>query len=102
MLNRSTLMRDAWAHYRRVQIPGRAFDRALFGQVLAFIWKGARVRLQADREAAARRAAAPIVVPVVDQPMTEMEVRIDGLKYLSARYRIDIMEREIRAEYAFG
>ncbi|WP_136625036.1 hypothetical protein [Aureimonas flava] len=93
-------MKSVWAHFRRVASPHRPFCRKLFSQVLAFMWKSERVRIQAAREAAVRVAATPIVVSAPARPLSPMEARIDGLKYLSARYRIDLMAAEIRAEYA--
>lgn len=100
MHNRSTFMRSVWQHFRRVANPRRPFDRKLFGEVLRFMWKSERVRLEAERERQARMAAAPIVSPAPARPLSEMEARIDGLKYLSARYPIGRMAAEIRAEYA--
>ncbi len=58
---------------------------------------------QAEREPQALAAKPVVSVRISDTapaPMSAMEARIDGLKYLSTRYRIDLMEREIRAEYA--
>lgn len=100
MHTRSTFMRSVWQHFRCVANPRQAFCRKLFAQVLAFMWKGERIRLDAERERQERRRAAPIVVAAPARPLSPMEARIDGLKYLSARYRIDLMERDIRAEYA--
>lgn len=100
MHNRSAFMKTVWQHFRRVANPRQAFCRKLFGEVLRFMWKGERVRLDAERERKAPCRAAPIVVPAPARPLSEMEARIDGLKYLSARYRIDLMAAEIRAEYA--
>ncbi len=34
------------------------------------------------------------------EPLSEMEARIDALKWMSARYPIGRMELEIRAQYA--
>lgn len=105
MLNRSAFMKAVWSHYRRVAGPLSPFDRKLFADVLRFMWKPERARLQAERERQAR--AAEIVtcsgreqLAAPTRPLTEMERRIDGLKYLSARYPVGRMEREIRAEYA--
>lgn len=100
MINRSNFMKSVWMQYRRTAFPGRPFDRKHFALCLTFMWKGERVRIQAERERRAL-AAQPVVVasPVRTAPMSEMERRIDGLKFLSTRYRIDLMEREIRAEY---
>lgn len=100
MYDRTDIMRRAWAHYRRVASPNRPFDRKLFGQVLAYTWKGARVRADAERERAARRAEAPVAVSAELRPMSEMEARIDALKYLSFRYSAAAAEAAIRAEYA--
>ncbi|WP_416356323.1 hypothetical protein ACLNGM_20170 [Aureimonas phyllosphaerae] len=101
MINRSTFMKSVWVHFRRVANPRQAFCRKLFAQVLAFMWKSERIRIQADRETAARRAQpVAFIVQTPARPLSPTEARIDSLKYLSARYNISLMEREIRAEYS--
>ena len=102
MQNRSAFMRTVWQHFRRVANPRQAFCRKLFAQVLAFMWKSERVRLDAERERRVNLQSqhSAVIEATPPRPLSEMEARIDGLKYLSARYAIGIMEREIRAEYA--
>lgn len=102
MHNRSAFMRSVWQHFRRVANPRQAFCRKLFGEVLRFMWKSQRVRLEAERERQANLQSqhSAVIEAAPARPLSPMEARIDGLKYLSARYRIDLMAAEIRAEYA--
>ncbi len=99
MLNRPTLMKDAWTHYRRVAGPRRAFDRKLFADVLRFMWGQFRARAAAVAERLARPAPAP-VVKVETAAERAMNARLEALQLLPFRYRIEPMAAAIRAEYA--
>lgn len=99
MLNRSTLMKDAWAHYRRVAGPRRSFDRRLFADVLRFIWSQFHARVAATAERLARPAPAPVAKAETDAECA-MNARLDALQLLPFRYRIEPMAAAIRAEYA--
>ncbi|WP_427026571.1 hypothetical protein ACP4J4_20350 (plasmid) [Aureimonas ureilytica] len=109
MVNRSDLMKAAWVRYRQGARRFIKFDRIAFASALRIEWSCAQARarrLQRERDlydaapAAVAKVEKPIVVTSEPAEMSEMERRIDGLKYLSTRYRIDLMERAIRAEYA--
>lgn len=103
MHNRTAIMKAAWSQYRSMQGPRQPFNRKLFADVLRFIWSETKRRACNNAEAEARRARAIAdfarlpVVPLA--PLSELEQRIDALKYLSFRHNIAAMERSIRAEY---
>lgn len=110
MVNRSDLMKAAWARYRQGARRFIKFDRIAFASALRIEWHCAQARarrLQRERDlyetapapAAVAKAEKPVAITSEPAEMSEMERRIDGLKYLSTRYRIDLMERAIRAEY---
>lgn len=100
-MHRSTIMKTAWFQYRQMTRYRVGFDRKLFADVLRFVWSEAKRR---EAAAAARRARE--IEAFVSQPaasvalVSELEQRIDSLKYLSARYDIGRMALEIRAEHA--
>ena len=93
---RPAIMANAWAHYRDSRSSRMAFCRLAFDRCLRQAWTSAKMRAA---YAAERREASPHLAPIAAPALSPMEQRIDALKYLSARYRIDLMEREIRAEY---
>lgn len=104
MFNVSEIMRAAWAQYRRIAFKGRPFDRKLFADTLRFVWVGVRGRVAAERLQARRdeekRIAFAAINPAAPREMSEMERRIDALKYMPFRYSIAAAEAAIRAEYA--
>jgi hypothetical protein len=81
MLNRSAILADAWATYRRLQA-GRPFNRKTFGFYLACAWDRAKTGMLT--EAQRRRQ--------------QIEREIDGLKYKSLRYDIGRREQALRAQ----
>jgi hypothetical protein len=103
MYDRRAIMTASWARYRAAY-GTYAFKPAAFREALRIEWAIAKRAARIAGEEAARRAAAlerfntsaVVVVPA----MSEMEARIDALKYLPFRYDLAAAERAIRAEYA--
>ena len=109
MFNRTAIMKAAWARYRAAYGTYKTFYRICFREALRIEWKAAKYeakrgqeQARRDREYAERAKTRPVrfMGEIVEPPMSEMEARIDALKYLSFRYNIAAMERAIRAEYA--
>ena len=74
MLNRSAILADAWATYRRLQA-GRPFNRKTFGFYLACAWDRAKAKM-----------------------LTEVERQIEMLKFKSFRVDIGRREQALRAQ----
>lgn len=109
MVDRSKLMKAAWARYRQVAFKGRPFNADTFASVLRFEWKKAKAdavyaRVEAERVAVETKPRQlslfdGVALAAAPKPMSEMERRIDALKYLPFRYSASAAEAAIRAEY---
>lgn len=83
MLNRSTIMQDAWRRYRLLVRSGR-FDRSTFAFYLGCAWDAAKAALMTPAQ---RR---------VDQ----LQVKLAMLPYKSFRVNIAARETAIKAKIA--
>ncbi|MCO5082589.1 MAG: hypothetical protein M9955_13160 [Rhizobiaceae bacterium] len=81
MLNRSAILADAWATYRRLQA-GRPFNRKTFGFYLACAWDRAKAKMLTE----------------VERRRQQIEREIEMLKFKSFRIDIGRREQALRAQ----
>lgn len=93
MLNRSTIMRNAWANYRRDRNSRLPFSRRFFARCLADAWAGAKARAAYEAEKAGK---APIVVPLPSLILADLP----DLGFYAGRLAMQPNELRIRAEHA--
>lgn len=95
MLDRSAILRNAWAKCREART---------FNGEFIFGWEGREVFAECLREAwfEAKQEAGKLSALDTERAARAERIRheIDGLKYKSLRYDIGRMERQLRAELA--